>query len=69
MRQRLLWKLLLTNIVPVIAIIFVIVWLAIDKLAAGYFMELMNKYDVSPTAIHQMFLSAIHHYLICLIIR
>ncbi len=64
MKQRLLWKLLLTNIVPVIAIIFVIVWLAIDKLAASYFMELMNKYEVSPTAIHQMFLSAIHHYLI-----
>jgi len=64
MRQRLLWKLLLTNIVPVIGIIFVVVWLAVDKLAASYFMELMDKYDVSPTAIHRMFLSAIHYYLI-----
>ena len=64
MKQRLLWKLLLTNIVPVIGIIFVIVWLAIDKLAASYFMALMNKYEVSPTDIHQMFISAIHHYLI-----
>ncbi len=64
MKNRLLWKLLLTNIVPVIGIIILVVWLAIDKLAANYFMALMNKYDVSPTDIHQMFITAIHHYLI-----
>ncbi|MBE0583092.1 MAG: hypothetical protein IH612_04940, partial [Desulfofustis sp.] len=61
MKNRLLWKLLLTNIFPVIGIIFLIVWLAIDKLAAKYFMALMEVYDVSPDEIHQMFLSSIHY--------
>ncbi len=64
MRTRLLWKLLLTNIIPVIAVIFLIVWLAIDKLAANYFMALMETYEVSPDHIHQMFLTSIHHYLV-----
>lgn len=64
MRNRLLWKLLLTNILPVIAVIFLVVWLAVDKLAAKYFMELMKIYDVSPNDIHQMFLTSIHQYLV-----
>ncbi len=64
MRQRLLWKLLLINIVPVIAIIILVVWLAIDQLAASYFMALMDKYAVSPNDIHQMFLTAVHRYLL-----
>ena len=63
MKTRLLWKLLLTNVIPVIAVIFLVVWLAIDKLAANYFMALMDKYDVSPDDIHQMFLTSVHHYL------
>jgi two-component system sensor histidine kinase BaeS len=63
-KNRLLWKLLFINIVPVIGIIILVVWLAIDQLAAKYFMALMNEYDVSPTDIHQMFLTAIHTYLI-----
>jgi len=41
-----------------------VIWLAIDKLAASYFMALMQEYDVSPVDIHQMFLSSIHRYLI-----
>ncbi len=64
MKHRLLWKLLLTNIFPVIGVSFLIVWLAIDKLAAKYFMALMEVYDVSPDEIHRMFLSSIHFYLI-----
>lgn len=64
MKGRLLWKLLLVNIVPVIGIVILVVWLAIDQLAAGYFMALMQKYEVSPVDIHQMFLSSIHRYLI-----
>lgn len=64
MKHRLLWKLLLINIVPVIAAIILVIWLAIDQLAADYFMDLMRKYDISPTEIHQMFLTSIHHYLI-----
>ncbi len=64
MKNRLLWKLLFTNIFPMICIIFLVIWLAIDKLAANYFMALMEKYEVSPDDIHQMFLTSIHHYLI-----
>jgi signal transduction histidine kinase len=64
MKQRLLWKLLLINIVPVIGIIILVVWLVIDQLAANYFMALMDKYDVSPSDIHQMFLHAVHRYLL-----
>ncbi len=64
MKHRLLWKLLLINIVPVILVIILVIWLAIDHLAAGYFMELMDQYAISPTEIHSMFLSSIHHYLL-----
>ncbi len=61
--ESLLVKLLLVTVVPAITIILVI-WLAIDKQAAGYFMALMKKYEISPTEIHQMFLSSIHFSLI-----
>ena len=64
MKRRLLWKLLLVNVVPVIAVIVLVIWLAIDQLAADYFMVLMDKYMVSPTETHRMFLAAIHRYLI-----
>ena len=64
MKVRLLWKLLLINIVPVIGIVILVIWLAIDQLAANYFMALMQEYEVSPVDIHQMFLSSIHRYLI-----
>jgi signal transduction histidine kinase len=62
-KNRLLWKLLFINIVPVIGVIVLVVWLAIDMLASRYFMALMDKYDVSPTEIHRMFLTAVHTYL------
>jgi len=64
MRQRLLWKLLLVTTVPVIVVIIGVVWLAIDHLAAGYFMVLMDRYMVAPTETHAMFLAAIHRYLL-----
>ena len=64
MKNRLVWKLLLTNIVPVIVVVILVIWLAIDKLAATYFMDLMEKYAISPTEIHAMFLRSIHHYLL-----
>ncbi len=64
LQNKLLWKLLLITVVPVIGVIILIIWLAIDHLAANYFMALMKKYEVSPTDIHQMFLSSIHYYLI-----
>lgn len=64
MRLRLVWKLLLVNVVPVIAIIVLVIWLAIDQLAADYFMALMEKHAVMPTETHQMFLQAVHRYLL-----
>ena len=64
MKNRLLWKLLLTNIFPVIGVIFLIVWFAIDKLAAKYFMALMKIYNVPTEETHQMFLTSIHEYLL-----
>ena len=63
MRSRLLWKLLGINLV-IIGVVIVIVWLSIDYLAAGYFMTLMDKYHISPTSSHEMFVSAVHRYLI-----
>ncbi len=59
----LLWKLLEINVL-VIVFVIVIVWLSVDYLAAGYFMTLMEKYNISPTSSHQMFVSSVHRYLI-----
>jgi len=64
MKLRLHWKLLLVTTVPVIVVIVGILWLAIDHLAADYFMVLMDKYMVAPTETHHAFLTAIHRYLI-----
>ena len=63
MKSRLLWKLLAINL-PVIALVILIVWLSIDFLAADYFAALMRKYNISPTETHQMFLNAVHRYII-----
>jgi len=63
MTRTLLWKLLGINVL-VIGSVIVIVWMAIDYLAAGYFMTLMEKYNISPTSSQQMFVSAVHRYLI-----
>ncbi|NVN91734.1 MAG: HAMP domain-containing protein [Desulfuromonadales bacterium] len=64
MKRHLLWKLLIGNSLPVIAVIILVVWLAIDHLAAGYFSVLMKQYHIDPADSHRMFLSAIHRYLI-----
>lgn len=63
MKNRLLWKLLL-NIVPVIGVTILVVWLAIDNLAAVYFMRLMENYEIAPHDSHQMFIEAVHRYLL-----
>jgi two-component system, OmpR family, sensor histidine kinase BaeS len=63
MNRSLLWKLLLINL-PVIGTIVLVIRLAIDHLAANYFMVLMDEYMVAPTETHQAFLDAIHFYLI-----
>jgi len=64
MRQRLLWKLLISHIIPVVAVTVLVVWLAIDRLAADYFSELVQRHHVAPVEAHRMFLQATHRYLI-----
>ena len=61
--MSLLWK-LLSIYGLVIGTAILTVWLAIDYLAADYFMVLMKKYEIDPTDVHQMFLDAVHRYLI-----
>jgi len=62
-KKHLLWKLLL-NVIPVIAITILVVWLAIDNLAATYFMSLMENYSIQPHDSHRMFIEAVHRYLL-----
>jgi signal transduction histidine kinase len=63
MKSTLLWKLLAIN-AAMIGVVFLVVWLAVDFLAADYFSVLMERYNISPADSHQMFLDAIHRYLI-----
>ncbi|MCG8548006.1 MAG: ATP-binding protein [Alphaproteobacteria bacterium] len=61
-RDRLLWKLLAINL-PVIGVVILVVWVAVDFLAADYFTVLMERYKISPADTHQMFVDAVHRYL------
>jgi signal transduction histidine kinase len=61
--KYLIAKLLIIHLI-VIAFVMVVVWLSIDTLAAGYFVTLMEKYHISPEPAHDMFVSAIHRYLV-----
>jgi len=63
MKRYLILKLLAVNLV-VIGFVMIFVWIAIDTLAASYFMTLMEKYHVSPEPAHDMFVEAIHRYLV-----
>ncbi len=63
MRHSLLWKLLAINL-PVIGVVILVMWLTIDYLAADYFAELMERYNIDPAMSHRMFLDAVHRYLI-----
>ena len=63
MKRYLIIKLLAVNL-AVIGFVMVIVWLSIDTLAAGYFVTLMEKYNISPEPAHDMFVSAVHRYLL-----
>jgi two-component system sensor histidine kinase BaeS len=63
MKRHLIWKLLGVNVLVIIFVI-VMVWIAIDYLAADYFSVLMKVYHINPKASHAMFLSAAHRYLI-----
>ncbi len=63
MKRSLIWKLLGINIV-IIGFVMIIVWLAVDYLAARYFVTLMKQYNISPVSIHEMFVQSVHRYLI-----
>lgn len=63
MKRHLILKLLAINL-AVIAFVMIVVWLSIDTLAAGYFVTLMEKYNISPGPAHAMFVSAVHRYLL-----
>ncbi len=63
MNQHLIFKLLAINL-AVIGFVMAVVWISIDVLAAGYFVTLMEKYNISPEPAHEMFVSAVHRYLI-----
>lgn len=63
MRQRLLWKLLIGHIVPVFAIFTMVVWQAVDKRAAEYYKELVERFNVSPADAHGRFIEAIHNHM------
>jgi len=62
-KRFLILKLLAINLV-VIGFVMVLVWVAIDTLAAGYFVTLMEKYNISPKPAHAMFVDAVHRYLL-----
>ncbi len=63
MRRYLILKLLAITLV-VLVFVVAVVWLAIDTLAAGYFVTLMEKYHISPKPAHAMFVEAVHRYLL-----
>ena len=63
MNRHLILKLLAVHL-AVIAFVMVMVWLSINTLAAGYFVTLMEKYNISPEPAHRMFVEAVHRYLI-----
>jgi signal transduction histidine kinase len=63
MKTRLIWKFFAANLL-VIGIVMLIVWGAVDYLAEGYFITLMDKYHISPKESHQMFVASVHSYLI-----
>ncbi|ETX06592.1 sensor histidine kinase [Candidatus Entotheonella palauensis] len=63
MHHRLLWKLFAINLL-VIGMTIAVIWLSIDYLAADYFSVLMEKYNIPHNMTHQMFLDAVHRYLL-----
>jgi two-component system sensor histidine kinase BaeS len=63
MRSSLLWKHVAITLLTIVVVI-AIVWLAIDYLAADYFMVLMKRYNISATETNDMFLDAVHRYLL-----
>jgi signal transduction histidine kinase len=63
LKKTLLWKLLGINVI-VIVFVIIVVWLSVDYLAAGYFVTLMEEYNISPDSSHRMFVASVHRYLV-----
>lgn len=62
LKRYLILKLLAVNLL-VAGFAVAVVWVAIDTLAAGYFVTLMEKYHISPEPAHAMFVDSVHRYL------
>ncbi len=62
-KRYLIVKLLAVNLL-VAGFAVAVVWLAIDTLAAGYFVTLMEKYHISPEPAHALFVDSVHRYLV-----
>ena len=63
MKKYLILKLLAVHVI-VIGFVMILIWIAIDTLAAGYFVTLMEKYNISPKPAHAMFIGAVHRYMV-----
>jgi len=56
-RVPLIWKLMGIHLLVISAVI-AIIWIAIERIAGDYFMQLMKQYHIDPVTPHQMFLHA-----------
>ena len=50
--------------ISVTGLVISVIWFSIEYLAANYFTELMNRYQIAPKEIHGMFLNSVHQYLV-----
>ena len=56
-RVPLLWKLMGIHLV-VITTVIGLIWIAVERIAGNYFMQLMKEYHIDPVVPHEMFLHA-----------
>lgn len=63
MTRSLLWKIVGINSLT-IGFVIVIIWVSVDYLSASYFAALMEKYNIPTASSHQMFIAAVHRYLL-----
>jgi signal transduction histidine kinase len=63
MRSLLIWKCLGIHILA-LSLVILVIWLALDYLAADYFVGLARQYKIEPQALHDIFLNAAHRYLL-----
>lgn len=56
-RVPLLWKLMGIHVL-VIAAVIGLIWVAVERIAGNYFMQVMKEYNIDPVMPHQIFLQA-----------